>query len=114
VFANHSGLWKAGIGAILMLAVSSPALGQSEQQKTRVFTLEEAVNFALKNYPAVRASLEDVSPRQVAGPRHRQQHCGADHTQLRDRSDYGASHCVAVEPQCLGKCGWAAVLLGAA
>src|SRR5438477_11239607 len=35
-------------------------LGQSGQQKTRVFTLEEAVNFALKNYPAVRASLERV------------------------------------------------------
>src|SRR5438477_3319430 len=35
-------------------------LGQSDQQKTRAFTLEEAVDFALKNYPAVRASLERV------------------------------------------------------
>ncbi|PYT61940.1 MAG: TolC family protein [Acidobacteria bacterium] len=43
-----------------MLALGRPVLGQSGQQKTRVFTLEEAVNFALKNYPAVRASLERV------------------------------------------------------
>src|SRR5215831_6532604 len=41
-----------------MLAASVPASAQSDQQKTRVFTLEEAVDFALKNYPAVRASLE--------------------------------------------------------
>src|SRR5947207_3369408 len=33
---------------------------QSDLQKTKVFTLEEAVEFALKNYPAVRASLERV------------------------------------------------------
>src|SRR5215467_4935097 len=43
-----------------MLAMNRPVLGQSEQQKTRRFTLEEAVDFALKNYPAVRASLERV------------------------------------------------------
>jgi outer membrane protein TolC len=41
-----------------MMAVGRPVLGQVEQRKTRVFTLEEAVDFALKNYPAVRASLE--------------------------------------------------------
>src|SRR5215475_3530526 len=41
-----------------MLALGRPTLGQSNQQKTKVFTLEEAVDFALKNYPAVRASLE--------------------------------------------------------
>src|SRR5437016_13271561 len=33
---------------------------QSDPQKTTVFSLEEAVEFALKNYPAVRASLERV------------------------------------------------------
>src|SRR5215475_6258145 len=43
-----------------MLALGRPTLGQSNQQKTKVFTLEEAVDFALKNYPAVRASLERV------------------------------------------------------
>src|SRR5499433_102666 len=31
---------------------------QSNQQKGKAFALEEAVEFALKNYPAVRASLE--------------------------------------------------------
>ena len=60
MFANHRRLRKAGIGLVLMLAVSSPVLGQTEQQKTRVFTLEEAVDFALRHYPAVRASLERV------------------------------------------------------
>jgi len=45
---------------VLLLAVGRPLLAQSDQQKARVFTLEEAVDFALKNYPAVRASLERV------------------------------------------------------
>jgi len=58
VFANHRAYWKTGVSVILMLAASVPASAQSDQQKTRVFTLEEAVDFALKNYPAVRASLE--------------------------------------------------------
>ncbi len=60
MFANHRGLWKAGIGVAVMLAVGFPVLGQAERQQTRVFTLEEAVDFALRNYPAVRASLERV------------------------------------------------------
>src|SRR2546429_8659898 len=38
---------------------------QSDLQKTKVFTLEEAVEFALKNYPAVRASLERVTAAQA-------------------------------------------------
>src|SRR5437588_5480486 len=38
---------------------------QSDLQKTKVFTLEEAVEFALKNYPAVRASLERVRAAQA-------------------------------------------------
>src|SRR5438132_13331024 len=58
VFANHRAYWKTGISVILMLAASVPASAQSDQQKTRVFTLEEAVDFALKNYPAVRVSRE--------------------------------------------------------
>jgi len=60
VFANHRAYWKTVVIAFLLLAVGRPALGQSDQQKQRVFTLEEAVDFALKNYPAVRASLEHV------------------------------------------------------
>ena len=58
MLANHRMYWKTGISVILMVAASVPASAQSDQQKTRVFTLEEAVDFALKNYPAVRASLE--------------------------------------------------------
>src|SRR5207302_5230611 len=60
VFANHRAYWKTGISVILVLAASVPSFAQSDQQKTRAFTLEEAVDFALKNYPAVRASLERV------------------------------------------------------
>jgi len=52
--------WKTGITVILLLAAGQQTSAQSDQQNTRVFTLEEAVDFALKNYPAVRASLERV------------------------------------------------------
>ncbi|HET7209009.1 MAG TPA: TolC family protein [Terriglobales bacterium] len=58
MLANHRMYWKTGISVILMVAASVPASAQSDQQETRVFTLEDAVDFALKNYPAVRASLE--------------------------------------------------------
>ncbi len=37
-----------------------PAQAQSAKQEERVFNLKQAVDFALKNYPAVRASLERV------------------------------------------------------
>jgi outer membrane protein len=48
--------------AVLLLVPAPGANAQSaEGAKTRVFTLEEAVDFALKNYPAVRASLEQVN-----------------------------------------------------
>jgi len=60
VFANHRVYWKTGISVILLLAAGRQTSAQSDQQKTRVLTLEEAVDFALKNYPAVRASLERV------------------------------------------------------
>ncbi|HWL86628.1 MAG TPA: TolC family protein [Polyangiaceae bacterium] len=45
---------------MLLLAMGTTISAQSDPQKTKVFTLEEAVEFALKNYPAVRASLERV------------------------------------------------------
>ncbi len=35
--------------------------GQAQKPSARVFTLEEAVDFALTNYPAVRASLDRLS-----------------------------------------------------
>src|SRR5215470_6737914 len=58
VIANHCKYWRTTVSIVLMLALERPVLGQSDQQKTKVFTLEEAVDFALKNYPAVRASVE--------------------------------------------------------
>jgi outer membrane protein len=61
VFANHRAFWKTGIIVLLMLAASGPTAAQSDQQKARVFTLEEAVDFALKNYPSVRASMEQAN-----------------------------------------------------
>src|SRR6266849_924778 len=45
----------------LLLAFGPMAMAQS----SKVLTLEEAVDFALKNYPAVRASLERVSAAQA-------------------------------------------------
>jgi outer membrane protein len=42
------------------LAKSASAQTQSGAHANRVFTLEQAVEFALKNYPAVRASLERI------------------------------------------------------
>jgi outer membrane protein len=43
----------------LLLCKATPAQTPSAEQ-AKVFTLEQAVDFALKNYPAVRASLERV------------------------------------------------------
>ncbi|HYL10179.1 MAG TPA: TolC family protein [Candidatus Acidoferrales bacterium] len=48
--------------AILGMTLCQAMLAQSSTDaKNSVFTLEEAVEFALKNYPAVRASLERAS-----------------------------------------------------
>src|SRR5713101_6913782 len=48
--------------ALMLVVTSCPSLrAQSTETKTRTFTLEEAVDFALKNYPSVRASMERVS-----------------------------------------------------
>jgi len=65
VFAHHRGYWKTGLSVVLLLAMGTTMSAQSDPQKTRVFTLEEAVEFALKNYPAVRASLERVRAAQA-------------------------------------------------
>src|SRR5258708_4008469 len=45
------------------LVQTSRAQSSADQKKT--LTLEEAVDFALKNYPAVRASLERVTAAQA-------------------------------------------------
>lgn len=58
--------WRAFGFAILLLVAwgtgERRASAQSaEEAKARTFTLEEAVDFALKNYPAVRASIEQAN-----------------------------------------------------
>jgi len=65
VFAHHRGYWKTGLIVALLLAMGTTLSAQSDPQKTKVFTFEEAVEFALKNYPAVRASLERVRAAQA-------------------------------------------------
>src|SRR5258708_26474465 len=52
--------WIA-VGLVLILALGPMAVAQS----AKVLTLEEAVDFALKNYPAVRASLQRVNAAQA-------------------------------------------------
>lgn len=61
--------WRA-FGFVLLLLIvwvtgERQASAQSAEQKAKTFTLEEAVDFALKNYPAVRASLERVRSTQA-------------------------------------------------
>jgi outer membrane protein len=53
---------RAAMVVTLSVALFEPTLAQtpSAGQDKRVFTLEQAVDFALENYPAVRASLERV------------------------------------------------------
>jgi outer membrane protein TolC len=60
VLASGSTLLKTVIAFVLVLSLRQPATAQASTQTTKVFTLEDAVNFALKSYPAVRASLERV------------------------------------------------------
>ena len=62
---KHGISWKALVGALLTFALVRPAIAQSTEQQAKTFTLEEAVDFALKNYPAVRASLERVRAAQA-------------------------------------------------
>ncbi len=50
---------------VLWVAVEPTALAQSSDGTRKVLTLEEAVDFALKNYPAVRASLERATAAQA-------------------------------------------------
>src|SRR5260221_3027290 len=52
--------WIA-VAFVLVVALGPMAVAQS----AKVLTLEEAVDFAVKNYPAVRASLERVSAAQA-------------------------------------------------
>lgn len=49
----------ASLAVLLLLGPTS--LAQAERPPGKAFTLEDAVNFALQNYPAVRAAMEQVS-----------------------------------------------------
>ena len=49
--------WIA-VTLVLLTAVPQLTAAQSSDAGRRVFTLEEAVDFAVKNYPAVRAAME--------------------------------------------------------
>jgi outer membrane protein len=46
---------------VLLMAFAQVTVAQSKDAGREVFTLEEAINFALKNYPAVRAAMERTS-----------------------------------------------------
>ena len=50
---------------ILMWSVGATVQAQTSEAAKKPLTLEEAVDFALKNYPAVRASLERVKAAQA-------------------------------------------------
>jgi outer membrane protein TolC len=50
---------------VLSVPLARTVLAQSAGSASKVLTLEEAVDFALKNYPAVRASLERVNAPQA-------------------------------------------------
>jgi len=54
--------WIAATAVLFALAAARPVGGQTQatEPAKRTFTLEEAVQFALNNYPAVRVSLERV------------------------------------------------------
>ena len=69
---SGKGRWLSNLGKarfplylaiFVLLWIPTPAVRAqtAEDAKTRAFTLEEAVDFALKNYPAVRASLEQIN-----------------------------------------------------
>jgi outer membrane protein len=58
--ANSRAYCKLALSAlVLLLTVCQTGLPQSSSDsRSKLFTLDEAVDFALKNYPAVRASVE--------------------------------------------------------
>jgi outer membrane protein len=49
----------------LFAAILPTAAAQSQQTPPKAFTLEQTVDYALQNYPAIRASLEQVSAAQA-------------------------------------------------
>jgi outer membrane protein len=45
---------------LLPLTICPAASGQGDKTSAKVFTLEEAINYAIQNYPSVRAALEQI------------------------------------------------------
>ena len=57
---NHrSGLRWITITLVLLICLGQTSLAQSSADQKKTLTLEEAIDFALKNYPAVRASSSE-------------------------------------------------------
>jgi outer membrane protein len=62
VLENHrAGLRGIAITIVLLTSVGQTTLAQSHVDEKKTLTLEESVDFALKNYPAVRVALERVT-----------------------------------------------------
>jgi outer membrane protein len=67
VLENHrTGLRWTTIILVLLISLGQITRGQSRADAKKILTLEEAVDFALKNYPAVRAALERVTAAQAS------------------------------------------------
>jgi outer membrane protein len=66
VLENHrAGLRWIAIILVLLLSLGQATLAQTRAEDRKILALEDAVDFALKNYPAVRASLERVNAAQA-------------------------------------------------
>ena len=52
---------RIAVNLVLLTVSAQMTVAQSKDAGRKVFTLEEAVNYALKNYPAVRAAMERAS-----------------------------------------------------
>lgn len=66
MLAHQNSHFRLAVTALALLMISCyTASAQSNEEKAKVFTLEEAIDFALKNYPAVRASRERINAAQA-------------------------------------------------
>jgi len=61
---RRAGLSWIGIILVLLLSLGRSTQAQSLSNEKKALTLEDSVDFALKNYPAVRAALERVKAAQ--------------------------------------------------
>jgi len=62
---HRAGVRWTTIILVLLTSLVQTTLTQSRADEKKIYTLEEAVDFALKNYPAVRAALERVTAAQA-------------------------------------------------